>query len=162
MEIFPVRRAVATALAASLSVVLLAACSPDDDEPQGPAASGTASGTTDPDEPLTAKDACAAMYIEGDPPLERAVGDALVGVSEGLDQDGAAEMTTVGIRLGSLSTKVPAEFDDAVAQVRVPFLQLQTALDAGTEQSVDLDVASAREGLVAYRALCEDEGYAFD
>ncbi|MBD5785267.1 hypothetical protein IF650_03655 [Cellulosimicrobium terreum] len=158
MRLHPAHRATAATLAAALTVALLAACSsPDDESPTDPAPSGTATDDAT-DAPLTADEACAAMYTETDPPLERSIGDALVGVSEGLDAETAGAMTTVGIQLGGLSTRVPPEFDDAVAQIRVPFLQLQETLDTGTEESVDLDVASARDGLVAYRGLCEDLG----
>jgi hypothetical protein len=38
--------------------------------------------------------------------------------------------------------------------VRVPFLQLQRALDAGTQEQTELDVASTVEGLKEYQALC--------
>ncbi|WP_158068930.1 hypothetical protein [Cellulosimicrobium sp. CUA-896] len=53
---------------------------------------------------------------------------------------------------------MPDELTDAVAAVRVPFLQLQENLDAGTEPTVELDVASAHEGLTAYRETCADAG----
>ncbi|MCB7135208.1 hypothetical protein [Cellulosimicrobium marinum] len=142
-----------------LCAALLGACTGTSDDPDDPAPSATTTTApttepADPDAPLSAQQACAAMYVDGDEPLERRVVAALVDVSEGADTESVQAMTAVGIELGSLSVRVPEEFTDAVDQVRVPFLQLQENLDTATEESVDLDVASAHAGLTAYRELC--------
>lgn len=172
----PSRRARATRPAAAvtaglLSLLLLGACSGGDGtdgadpEPSGSTTSATDAATdeatdgatdgatSDGDDTLTAEEACAAMYVEGDEPLERRVVAALVGISEGADTDTVGTMTAVGTQLGSLYVKAPEEFTAAITKVREPFLQLQENLDAGTE-SVDLDIASAHEGLTEYRELC--------
>jgi hypothetical protein len=158
----------AAVVAGVLCAALLTACSGGADEPDDPTPSATSStgagadatdGTASPDETLTAQQACAAMYVDGDEPLERRVVAALVGISEdGAGTETVSTMTAVGIELGSLSVTVPPEFEGAVDAVRVPFLQLQENLDTGTEESVDLDVASAREGLTEYRELCDAAG----
>ncbi len=166
----------AAVVTAALGVLLLASCSGGGDDAADPTPSvsptGTPSGdaspddsegapdegTASPDGTLTVSQACAAMYVDGDDPLERRVVAALVGISEGASTESVAAMTAVGIELGSLSADVPAELEDAVAAVRVPFLQLQENLDTGTEPSVELDVASAHDGLTAYREVCADAG----
>ncbi|WP_435738399.1 hypothetical protein V5D56_07385 [Cellulosimicrobium sp. PMB13] len=170
----------AVVVAGVLCAALLTACSGGPDEPTDPTPSDAASaspsdtpsdtastdagaeetdGTASPDETLTAQQACAAMYVDGGEPLERRVVAALVGISEdGAGTDTVGTMTAVGIELGSLSVTVPTEFEGAVEKVRVPFLQLQENLDTGTEESVDLDIASAREGLTEYRELCDAAG----
>lgn len=157
-------------VAGLLGLLLLTACSGGGDDAADPAPSGTptssasedapdeSTGTASPDEAFTVQQACAAMYVEGDEPLERRVVAALVDVSEGADTESVSTMTAVGIELGTLSTRVPDELGEAVTAVRVPFLQLQENLDTGTEASVDLDVASAREGLTEYRAVCDAAG----
>jgi hypothetical protein len=156
----------AGAAAGLLCALLLGACSGQDADEPGPAPSGPgtttpdAGGTPDPDAPLTVREACVRMYVEGEDPLEGRVVAALVGISEGADTDSVRAMTAVGIELGSLSARAPEELAGAVDKVRVPFLQLQENLDTGTEESVDLDIASAREGLTELRAACEDAGEA--
>jgi hypothetical protein len=157
-----------------LCVLLLAACSGGGEDPadptpsDGPTTTATEDGTDDgaaggtgtasPDGALSVEQACTAMYVEGDEPLERRVVAALVDISEGADTASVGTMTAVGIELGSLSADVPDELTDAVAAVRVPFLQLQENLDSGTEPSVELDVASARAGLTEYREVCDAAG----
>jgi hypothetical protein len=169
-------RPAAAGVAGLLGVLLLAACSGGDDGAADPSPSDTptststtngadageesdeGTGTASPDGTLTVRQACTAMYVEGDAPLERRVVEALVDISEGADTDSVSTMTAVGIELGSLSADVPDELTEAVAAVRVPFLQLQENLDAGTEPSVELDVASAHDGLTQYRAVCDAAG----
>lgn len=155
-----------------LCAALLTACSGGSDETADPTPSATPSasssstagadetdGTASPDETLTLQQACAAMYVDGGEPLERRVVDALVAISEdGAGTETVGTMTAVGIELGSLSVTVPSELEGAVEKARVPFLQLQENLDTGTEESVELDVASAREGLTEYRELCDAAG----
>ncbi|MFC8921155.1 hypothetical protein [Cellulosimicrobium sp. NPDC057127] len=159
----PGLRAVRPAVVAGVvGVLLLGACSGGADGTADPAPSdtptSTATGTASPEGTLTVQEACSAMYVDGDTSLERRVVAALVDISEGADTDSVATMTAVGIELGSLSVDVPAELADAVDAVRVPFLQLQENLDAGTEPSVELDVASARAGLTEYREVCDAAG----
>ncbi|WP_069385353.1 hypothetical protein [Cellulosimicrobium cellulans] len=160
----------AVGVAGLLGLLLLTACSGGGGDAADPTPSGTptssapedapdeTAGTASPDEAYTLQEACTAMYVDGGEPLERRVVAALVDVSEGADTDSVSAMTAVGIELGSLSTKVPDELTEAVAAVRVPFLQLQENLDTAAESSVDLDVASAHDGLTEYRAVCDAAG----
>lgn len=159
-------RALARAAALPLAAALLlgtTACSGGSDEGSGAGADAAASSAPSPsttvrsvpsEGPLDADQACAAMYVSGDEQLERRVGQALLDVKEGLSSETAMQMHTVGTELGELQTRVPEEFAAALEKVRVPFVQLQTELDAASSTSVELDVASATEGLKEYRALC--------
>ncbi|MFI9485243.1 hypothetical protein ACIG47_02540 [Promicromonospora sp. NPDC052451] len=156
-----VRPARALGIAAvTATLLLLTACSADDGADAGasPSPSGGASATapepTDRDAPLDANQACAAMYVHGDPTLESRIGTALVGASDGLDGTSADQMHALAVELGRLGTRVPDEFQGPVEKIRVPFLQLQEGLDLGTEQEIELDVASTVEGLKEYEALC--------
>ena len=94
------------------------------------------------------------MYVKGDRTLEERIGTALVGASDGLDGTSADQMHAMASELGRLESRVPEEFQGAVEKIRVPFLQLQEALDLGSGDQVDLDVASTVEGLKEYRTLC--------
>ncbi|OLT50981.1 hypothetical protein [Cellulosimicrobium sp. CUA-896] len=103
--------------AAVLGVLLLAACSGGGDDAADPTPSGTPTSTAtqdagdggdgsdgntaSPDAVLTLQEACTAMYVDGDEPLERRVVAALVDVSEGADTESVSAMTAVGIELGS-------------------------------------------------------------
>ncbi len=158
-----VRRAGGLAALAAAGALVLAACSGQQDDPATastpsatPSASGSsASGSSVPDDgPLDRDQACAAMYVSGETPLEKRVGEALVDATEGFDTSVAAEMNDLARDLGRLQERVPEEFVAPLEQVRVPFLQMQEHIDSGAGQSVELDVAPAVEGLKAYRALC--------
>ena len=146
--------------AATLLLVVLAGCSADGEDPAADGgASATPSGSAtvtadDRDAPLDANEACAAMYVKGDKTLEERIGTALVGASDGLDAAAADQMHAIAVELGRLEPRVPEEFQGPVHKVRVPFLQLQKALDAGTQEQTELDVASTVEGLKEYQALC--------
>ena len=63
-------------------------------------------------------------------------------------------MHAMAMELGRLESRVPEEFQGPVEQIRVPFLQLQEALDRATGEEAELDVASTLAGLKAYRKLC--------
>ena len=148
---------------ATVTLLLLAGCSAGGadagaDAGAGPTPSGSASTpaatSTDRDAPLDANQACAAMYVTGDKTLEERIGTALVGASDGLDVSSADQMHAIAVELGRLGPRVPEEFQGPVEKVRVPFLQLQKALDDGTEETTELDVASTVEGLKEYQALC--------
>jgi hypothetical protein len=149
---------------AAAALLLLAGCSadggPDGEADAGasptPSAgvSGAASATPDPGAPLTVNQACAAMYVQGDKTLEERIGTALVGVSDGLDGTSADQMHAIAVELGRLESRLPEEFQGPVEKIRVPFLQLQEALDLGATEQVDLDVASTVEGLKEYEKLC--------
>lgn len=154
----PARLAVAT-----VTLLLLAGCSTggtgagaDAGESATPSGSAStpAATSTDRDAPLDANQACAAMYVTGDKTLEERIGTALVGASDGLEPSSADQMHAIAIELGRLGPRVPEEFQGPVEKVRVPFLQLQKALDDGTEEATELDVASTVEGLKEYEALC--------
>ncbi|MCP2263468.1 hypothetical protein APR03_000799 [Promicromonospora thailandica] len=146
-------------------VLLLAACSgggaADDGASAAPSGSATspepAGSPADPDAPLDANQACAAMYVDADGQgrtLEERVGAALVGASKELTGTSADEMHALAVELGRLETRVPEEFRAPVEQVRVPFLQLQEGLDLGADQEIELDIASTVEGLKAFEELC--------
>jgi hypothetical protein len=94
------------------------------------------------------------MYLDGEPPLERRVGDALVDVSERFDTESASAMHGLAQELGELQERAPDEFAGALERVRVPFVQLQEHVDTGGGEAVELDVQSAVDGLKEYRALC--------
>jgi hypothetical protein len=117
-------------------------------------ASGTAGAAVPAEGPLDRDQACAAMYLEGEPPLERRVGDALVDVSERFDTESASAMHRLAQELGELHERTPGEFAGALERVRVPFVQLQEHVDTGGGETVELDVQSAVDGLKQYRALC--------
>jgi hypothetical protein len=145
--------------AATLLLVVLAGCSAGEDPAADGGASATPSGSVtatadDRDAPLDADEACAAMYVKGDKTLEERIGTALVGASDGLDAAAADQMHAIAVELGRLESRVPEEFQGPVQKVRVPFLQLQKALDDGTQEQTELDVASTVEGLKEYQALC--------
>ena len=146
---------------ATVTLLLLAGCSAsgaDADAGASATPSGSASTpaatSSDPDAPLDTNQACAAMYVTGDKTLEERIGTALVGASDGLDASSADQMHAIAVELGRLGPRVPEEFQGPVEKVRVPFLQLQKALDDGTEEATELDVASTVEGLKEYQALC--------
>lgn len=157
----PARGALAVAATALL---LLTACSADDAADAGASAtpsdgaSATPSAQAGRDAPLDANQACAEMYVEGadtgDGTLEERIGTALVGASEGFGGTSADQMHALAVELGRLESRVPEKFQEPVEQIRVPFLQLQEGLDLGTEQEIELDVASTVEGLKAYEKLC--------
>ncbi|MFD7308355.1 hypothetical protein [Promicromonospora sp. NPDC059942] len=156
-----VRPAPLAVAAAATLLLLLSGCSADGagSEADGGASatpSGSASATTssDPDAPLDANEACAAMYVKGDKTLEERIGIALVGASDGLDAASADQMHAMALELGRLGERVPEEFQGPVEKMRVPFLQLQKALDDGTQDQTELDVASTVEGLKEYEKLC--------
>lgn len=146
------------------TALLLAGCSGsgDDDATAGPSSSAAASpgatATAGPGDPLTAAGTCDAFYRDGDTPLERRVGEALVRASEnGLDGTSADTLHALGITLARLQQRAPEEFQDAIHQVYVPFEQLQEHLDGGAQGgSVSVDAASAAEGLKTIRALCDE------
>ncbi|WP_036962676.1 hypothetical protein [Promicromonospora kroppenstedtii] len=146
--------------AAALLLVVLAGCSADGEDPAadggtGATQSGGATATADDrDAPLDVNEACAAMYVKGDKTLEERIGTALVGASDGLDAAAADQMHAIAVELGRLESHVPEEFQGPVQKVRVPFLQLQKSLDDGTQEQIELDVASTVEGLKEYQALC--------
>lgn len=152
------------AVAAATLLLLLSGCSADGADGAGPEAdggatttpSGSASATTssDLDAPLDANEACSAMYVRGDKTLEERIGIALVGASDGLDAASADQMHAMALELGRLGERVPEEFQGPVEKMRVPFLQLQKALDAGTQDQTELDIASTVEGLKEYAKLC--------
>jgi hypothetical protein len=148
------------ALVAVATLVLLAGCSPDDGADAGAStspsvsASAPSSARPDPDAPLDANQACAAMYVDNDKTLEERIGTALVGASDGLDGQAADQMHATAVELGRLETRVPEEFRGPVEKIRVPFLQLQKSLDLAQDEQVELDVASTVEGLKEYRELC--------
>jgi hypothetical protein len=148
------------ALVAAVTLVLLAGCSPDGDADAG--ASASPSGSTsaapsakpDPDAPLDANQACAAMYVDNDKTLEERIGTALVGASDGLDAASADQMHAMAIELGRLERRVPEQFKSPVEKIRAPFLQLQETLDLAETSQVELDIASTVEGLKEYEKLC--------
>ncbi|MFD2794360.1 hypothetical protein ACFS27_12455 [Promicromonospora vindobonensis] len=154
------RRRARTALAAAATLVVLAGCSGGGEAdagasaPPSAGASATTSAQPDPDAPLDANQACAAMYVKGDKTLEERIGTALVGASDGLDGTSADQMHAMAMELGRLESRVPEEFKSPVEQIRVPFLQLQEELDLATGAEVELDVASTVEGLKEFRKLC--------
>lgn len=146
--------------AATLLLVVLAGCSAGGGDPAAdggasatPSAAATATAD-DRDAPLDTNEACAAMYVKGDKTLEERIGTALVGASDGLDATAADQMHAIAVELGRLESRVPEEFQGPVQKVRVPFLQLQKSLDDGTQEQIELDVASTVEGLKEYQALC--------
>ncbi|WP_020015766.1 hypothetical protein [Promicromonospora sukumoe] len=146
--------------AATLLLAVLAGCSAGGEDPAAdggasatPSAAATATAD-DRDAPLDANEACAAMYVKGDKTLEERIGTALVGASDGLDATAADQMHAIAVELGRLESRVPEEFQGPVQKVRVPFLQLQKSLDDGTQEQIELDVASTVEGLKEYQALC--------
>ncbi|PZR51784.1 hypothetical protein DNL40_15050 [Xylanimonas oleitrophica] len=148
-------RAAAAPVAALLALGLAACTGTDDEAAPTPSGTPSVSVTAVPSHgPLDAAQACAAMYLTGDAPLERRVGQAIVGVSGGLTDETASNAYDVDQDLAQLQGRVPEEFSAALDKVRVPFTQLRTAIDAGTQQDVQLDVASTTEGLKEYRALC--------
>ena len=148
--------------AVAATLVLLAGCSAgteggaDAEASASPSGSASAAPTesSDPDAPLTANQACAAMYVDGDKTLEERIGAALIGASDGLDVAAADQMHAIAVELGRLEPRVPEEFQGPVEKVRVPFLQLQESLDLGTEKQIELDVASTVEGLKQFQKLC--------
>jgi hypothetical protein len=148
------------ALVAVATLVLLAGCSAGGDADAGASASPSGSPSAlpsarpDPDAPLDANQACAAMYVDDGKTLEERIGTALVGASDGLDGQAADQMHATAVELGRLETRVPEEFRGAVEKIRVPFLQLQKSLDLAQGEQVELDVASTVEGLKEYRELC--------
>lgn len=149
------------AVATATLFLLLAGCSAGGAGPEAdggasatPSGSASAATTSDPDAPLDANEACAAMYVKGDKTLEERIGIALVGASDGLDAASADQMHAMALELGRLEQRVPEEFQGPVEKMRVPFLQLQKALDDGTEDQTELDVASTVEGLKEYEKLC--------
>ena len=147
-------------VAATAAIVVLTGCTGGGEADAG--ASGPTSGSvsaapsTRPgtNAPLDADQACAAMYVKGDKTLEERLGTALVGASDGLDGTSADQMHAMALELGRLESRVPEEFRGPVEKIRVPFLQLQEALDRATGEQVELDVASTVEGLKEYRELC--------
>jgi hypothetical protein len=154
-------RARIAAVAATVAAGALgrAGCSGAADTPAAspaPSASPSAThGSTVPDAgPLDRDQACAAMYVSGDEPLEQRVGDALVDASEGFDTSAAAEMHDLARDLGRLQDRVPDDLAAALEKVRVPFVQMQEHLDTDGAGSIELDVASAVAGLKEYRTLC--------
>jgi hypothetical protein len=167
MPTLRVHRAGGLAALLAAGALVLAACSGQQDDPARvswssatpsatPSVSGSSvSGSSVPDDgPLDRDQACAAMYVSGQTPLEKRVGEALVDATEGFDTSVAAEMNDLARDLGRLRDRVPDEFVRPLEQVRVPFLQMQEHIDSGAGQTVELDVATAVEGLKAYRALC--------
>jgi len=148
--------------AAVVALLLLAGCSAgggpdgevDDGASAAPSAGASAAPSTARDAPLDANQACAAMYVKGTKTLEERIGTALVGASDGLDGTAADQMHALAIELGQLEVRVPEEFEGPVNKIRVPFLQLQEALDQGTAEQIELDVASTVEGLKEYEKLC--------
>jgi hypothetical protein len=158
------RHARSALAAATAALLLLAGCSAGGDAngevdagaSVTPSAGASAAPSAKPDReaPLDANQACAAMYVEGDKTLEERIGTALVGASDGLDGTSADQMHALAIELGQLEPRVPEEFQEPVDKIRVPFLQLQEALDLGAAKQVELDVASTVEGLKEYEKLC--------
>lgn len=114
----------------------------------------SAGGTVPAEGPLDHEQACAAMYVSGEKPLEQRIGDALVSASQNFDVTAADTMHAMAIELGELEERVPDDMAAALAKVRVPFTQLQEHLDAATGEDVQLDIASATDGLKEFRALC--------
>ncbi len=155
-----VRHRVGLAAVLTAGALVLAGCSgqtgdPDAGSTSQPSTTPSVSGSSVPDDgPLDRDQACAAMYVSGETPLEKRVGEALVDATEGFDTSVAAEMNDLARDLGRLQERVPDEFVAPLEQVRVPFLQMQEHIDSGAGQSVELDVEPAVEGLTAYRALC--------
>jgi hypothetical protein len=153
------RRPIAVVPLALAAGLALAGCSGSDGGSEAaPTSSGTPSvdaGSTVPtDGPLDADQACAAMYVTGDDHLEERIGDTLVAVSGAFDAANADRMHALAVELGKLAERVPDEFAAALEKVRAPFTQLQEHIDSGTADSVELDIASATQGLKDYRALC--------
>lgn len=154
------RAALPLALGAGLVVGMVAGCS--DSSVDEPAAVATPSstpsvsaGSTVPAQgPLDHDQACAAMYVSGDQPLERRIGEALVGANENFDVSAADRMHAMAVELGRLEERVPDDLAAALAKVRVPFTQMQEHLDAASGESVQLDIASATDGLKEFRAIC--------
>jgi len=150
------------ALVAVATLVLLAGCSAGGDADADAGASASPSGSPsalpsarpDPDAPLDANQACAAMYVDNDKTLEERIGTALVGASDGLDGQAADQMHATAVELGRLEARVPEEFRGPVEKIRVPFLQLQKSLDLAQGEQLELDVASTVEGLKEYQELC--------
>ena len=149
------------AVATVTLLLLLAGCSAGGADPEAdggasatPSGSASAATSSDPDAPLDANEACSAMYVKGDKTLEERIGIALVGASDGLDAASADQMHAMALELGRLEQRVPEQFQGPVEKMRVPFLQLQKALDDGTEEQTELDVASTVEGLKEYEKLC--------
>ncbi|GHH69587.1 hypothetical protein GCM10017772_14780 [Promicromonospora soli] len=159
----PGLRARGALAAVTATLVLLAGCSTGGADGEADAAastssSGSASATPtkspDRDAPLSADQACAAMYVDGDKTLEERIGTALVGASDGLDAASADQMHAMAIELGRLQPRVPEEFQSPVEKIRAPFLQLQETLDLAETGQVELDIASTVEGLKEYEKLC--------
>lgn len=156
------RAGLAAGLAAVLAgALVVAGCSGQagdqdaDASTSQPSTTPSVSGSSVPDDgPLDRDQACAAMYVSGETPLEQRVGQALVDATEAFDASVAAEMNDLARDLGRLQERVPDEFVAPLEQVRVPFVQMQEHIDAGAGPSVELDVQPAVEGLKAYRALC--------
>ncbi|MDR7382981.1 hypothetical protein [Promicromonospora iranensis] len=148
------------ALVAVAALVLLAGCSADGEADAGASASPSSSVSAapssrpDPDAPLDANQACAAMYVDGGKTLEERIGTALVGASDGLDGTSADQMHAMAMELGRLEPRVPEEFQGPLEKIRVPFLQLQEALDLADGGQVELDIASTVAGLKEYEKLC--------
>lgn len=154
------RRACGALAAVATTLVLLTGCSaggePDAEASGSPSGSVSASPSAnpDPDAPLDTNQACAAMYVHGDPTLEERIGTALVGASDGLDGTAADQMHAMAVELGRLESRVPEEFQGPVEKIRVPFLQLQEGLDLAESTQIELDVASTVEGLKEFEQLC--------
>jgi hypothetical protein len=150
------------ALAALTTLVLLAGCSTGGAGGEADAASASSSDSAsatptkspERDAPLSADQACAAMYVDGDKTLEERIGTALVGASDGLDAASADQMHAMAIELGRLERRVPEQFKSPVEKIRAPFLQLQETLDLAETSQVELDIASTVEGLKEYEKLC--------
>ena len=157
------RAALPLVLAAGLVTGVLAGCTDDGGTEPGaettpsstPSSTPSASAGTVPAEgPLDRDQACAAMYVSGEKPLERRVGDALVGASENFDVSAADTMHALAIELGRLEERMPEDMSAALAKVRVPFVQMQEHIDDASAETIELDIASATEGLKELRALC--------
>ena len=156
------RRAARTAVPIALATVLatlVAGCTEQGEQPEtAPTPSSTPSvsarSTVPVEGPLDRDQSCAVMYVSGDTPLERRIGNALVGASENFDVAAADTMHALAVELGQLEARVPDDHAAALAKVRVPFTQLQEHLDAASGENVEIDIQSATEGLKEFRALC--------
>ncbi|WP_125772992.1 hypothetical protein [Antribacter gilvus] len=142
--------------------LLLAGCTAEGGPEAGASAtpSGSASASGEPadeatDGPMDATQACAAMFVSGEEQLDDEVASALLDVSkDGLGSGNADRMHALGLRLGRLENRVPAEFQEPLQKIRVPFLQVQESLDAMDGGDIQLDIGSATDGLKEYTALC--------
>jgi hypothetical protein len=152
--------AIPLVLAAGLLAGALAGCSdqggeePDAIATPSSTPSVSAGGAVPAEGPLDHDQACAVMYVSGETPLEQRIGDALVNASQNFDVSAADTMHALAIELGQLEDRVPDDMAAALAKVRVPFTQLQEHLDAATGEDVQLDIASATDGLKELRTLC--------